>query len=65
MLEFNLDEKHTMAINHHLVTGLVIGILLLSEQTGFNIARPSVSRGVLILSTCWGFAAIESDIGLL
>jgi peptide/nickel transport system substrate-binding protein len=28
-----------------LVTGLVIGILLLSEQTGFNIARPSVSRG--------------------
>lgn len=28
-----------------LVTGVVIGILLLSEQTGFNIARPSVSRG--------------------
>jgi len=28
-----------------LVTGLVIGILLLSEQTGFNIARPTVSRG--------------------
>jgi len=28
-----------------LVTGLVIGILLLSEQTGFNIARPEVTRG--------------------
>ena len=28
-----------------LVTGLVIGILLLSEQTGFNIARPTQTRG--------------------
>ena len=28
-----------------LVTGLVIGILLLSEQTGFSIARPVATRG--------------------
>ncbi|HAF62997.1 MAG TPA: hypothetical protein DCK95_11835 [Anaerolineaceae bacterium] len=28
-----------------LVTGLVIGILLLSEQTGFSIARPTATRG--------------------